>query len=414
MRTDLPLNRVLAVGFLGLLAAACSQESSRFTDPFTNPFQKQAEVTNSVPAPTPVVESRPLSTAPVATAAPQAVPATPAPSMTAQAPQTPSTTGTVIRRPGDPWTWEGGTPVILQPGETIDTLSRRYGVPAHAILRANNLADGTRVQPGQRIVIPVYHGTPSAPVAARPAPTPEKLAIHVVAPGDTLYSLSRRYKKSRAEIARANKIGESAALRVGQRLTIPGIAAPSTPRTAAQPKPQPRAEAKPETKPKPQVRAEAKPTFTPPPKTPAPETVAAVKPASDPEPVAAAPIQFRWPVQGRIISAFGPKPNGQYNDGLNLAVPEGTAIKAAEDGIVAYAGNELKGYGNLVLIRHSNGWVTAYAHASQLLVKRGETVKRGQTIARAGRTGGVDVPQLHFEIRKGSTPVDPTTHLSAG
>jgi murein DD-endopeptidase MepM/ murein hydrolase activator NlpD len=355
------------------------------------------------------VESRPLSPAPVATAAPHTVPATPAPSVITQAPpQAPSTTGTVIRRPGDPWTWEGGTPVILQPGETIDTLSRRYGVPAHAILRANNLADGTRVQPGQRIVIPVYHGT--APVAVQPArpAAPEKFVTHVVAPGDTLYSLSRRYKKSRAEIARANKIGEWAALRVGQRLTIPGI---------AQPKPQLRAEAKPETKSKPQLRAEVKPTFAPPPKpAAAPETVAAVKPASEPEPkpVAAAPIQFRWPVQGRIISAFGPKPNGQHNDGLNLAVPEGTAIKAAEDGIVAYAGNELKGYGNLVLIRHANGWVTAYAHASQLLVRRGETVKRGQTIARAGRTGGVDVPQLHFEIRKGSTPVDPAAHLSAG
>jgi murein DD-endopeptidase MepM/ murein hydrolase activator NlpD len=335
----------------------------------------------------------------VASTAPQTVPAAPAPSINAQAPHTPPTTGT-IRRPGDPWTWEGGTPVILKPGETIDTLSRRYGVPGHAILRANNLADGARLQPGQRIVIPVYHGQ-------RPAPAAEKSVVHVVAPGDTLFSLSRRYKKNRGEIARANKIGEWSTLRVGQRLTIPGIAQ----RTVAEPRnPAPS---------KPQLRTETKPTttFAPPPKpTAQPETVAAVKPASDPEPkpLAAAPIQFRWPVQGRIISAFGPKPNGQHNDGVNLAVPEGTPIKAAEDGIVAYAGNELKGYGNLVLIRHSNGWVTAYAHASQLLVKRGDTVKRGQTIARAGRTGGVDVPQLHFEIRKGSTPVDPTAHLSAG
>ena len=108
---------------------------------------------------------------------------------------------------------------------------------------------------------------------------------------------------------------------------------------------------------------------------------------------------FRWPVRGRIIAAFGPKPNGLQNDGINLAVPEGTPIKAAEDGVVAYAGNELKGYGNLVLVRHANGFVTAYANASDLLVKRGETVKRGQVIAQSGETGNVTSPQLHFEIR---------------
>jgi murein DD-endopeptidase MepM/ murein hydrolase activator NlpD len=121
---------------------------------------------------------------------------------------------------------------------------------------------------------------------------------------------------------------------------------------------------------------------------------------------------FRWPVRGRVIAAFGPKSNGVQNDGINLAVPEGTPIKAAEDGVVAYAGSELKGYGNLVLVRHSNGFVTAYAHASDILVKRGETVKRGQVIAHAGQTGNVTSPQLHFEIRKGATPVDPSQYLS--
>jgi murein DD-endopeptidase MepM/ murein hydrolase activator NlpD len=129
------------------------------------------------------------------------------------------------------------------------------------------------------------------------------------------------------------------------------------------------------------------------------------------EPVGALP-SFRWPVRGRIIAAFGPKPNGLQNDGINLAVPEGTPIKAADDGVVAYAGNELKGYGNLVLVRHSNGFVTAYAHASEILVKRGEEVKRGQVIAHSGQTGNVTSPQLHFEIRKGATPVDPAQYLN--
>jgi len=117
-------------------------------------------------------------------------------------------------------------------------------------------------------------------------------------------------------------------------------------------------------------------------------------------------------VKGRIIAAFGSKMDGTQNDGINLAVPEGTPVKAADDGVVAYAGNELKGYGNLVLIRHANGYVSAYANASEILVKRGDTIKRGQVIAHAGQTGNVTSPQLHFEIRKGSTPLDPTKYLT--
>ena len=120
---------------------------------------------------------------------------------------------------------------------------------------------------------------------------------------------------------------------------------------------------------------------------------------------------FRWPVKGKVITNFGPRDDGTHNDGINIAVPAGTDVQAAEGGTVAYAGNELKGYGNLVLVRHSNGYVTAYAHASQLLVKRGETIKRGQTIAKSGQTGEAGSPQLHFEIRKGSTPVDPAKYL---
>jgi murein DD-endopeptidase MepM/ murein hydrolase activator NlpD len=112
-----------------------------------------------------------------------------------------------------------------------------------------------------------------------------------------------------------------------------------------------------------------------------------------------------------VISGSGAMANGQQNDGINLALPEGTPVHAAEDGVVAYAGSELKGYGNLVLVRHSNGFVTAYAHASEILVKRGDQVRRGQVIAKSGQTGNVTSPQLHFEIRKGSAPVDPTQYL---
>ncbi|MGA7805921.1 M23 family metallopeptidase, partial [Bradyrhizobium sp.] len=144
---------------------------------------------------------------------------------------------------------------------------------------------------------------------------------------------------------------------------------------------------------------------------PAAEETATETPVKAAEATGALPT-FRWPVRGKVITSYGAKTNGKSNDGINLAVPEGTPVKAAEDGVVAYAGNELKGYGNLVLIRHANGYVTAYAHASELLVKRGDTIKRGQVIAKSGQSGEVASPQLHFEIRKGSTPVDPLQFLN--
>jgi len=135
-------------------------------------------------------------------------------------------------------------------------------------------------------------------------------------------------------------------------------------------------------------------------------------PAAKKEPVAAVP-SFRWPVTGHIVDGFGPRANGSTNDGINFAVPEGTPIRAAEDGVVAYAGNELKAFGNLVLIRHADNYVSAYANASEILVKKGDTIRRGQIIAHSGQTGNASSPQLHFEIRKNSTPVDPRKLLAS-
>jgi murein DD-endopeptidase MepM/ murein hydrolase activator NlpD len=126
---------------------------------------------------------------------------------------------------------------------------------------------------------------------------------------------------------------------------------------------------------------------------------------------AAGPGKFRWPAKGRVIASFGPRGDNTHNDGINILVPQGTDVHAAEAGVVAYAGSELKGYGNLVLIRHNGNWVSAYAHNEQLLVKRGDKVTRGQAIAKAGKTGAVDQPQVHFELRQGSKPVDPMPHL---
>jgi murein DD-endopeptidase MepM/ murein hydrolase activator NlpD len=121
--------------------------------------------------------------------------------------------------------------------------------------------------------------------------------------------------------------------------------------------------------------------------------------------------QFRWPVRGRVISSFGDKTNAGRNDGIDISVPEGTAVKAAENGVVVYSGSELEGFGNLVLVRHSDGWVSAYAYNKTLEVKRGDEVRRGQIIARSGRTGSAELPKLHFELRRNSVPLDPLKYL---
>jgi murein DD-endopeptidase MepM/ murein hydrolase activator NlpD len=257
-----------------------------------------------------------------------------------------------------------------------------------------------------------------SPPATRIAPQAHAAnGAHVVAPGETIYSLARYYKLTPMAIAKANNVGLDHRVKVGDRVVIPGQAS-GAPRLSApaQTQPAPRVAAKPE------ITPAAKPQGAPKvAQSDAPPSANIVAPAADPLPeptptgtTGNAATSFRWPVKGRVIQGFGPKSSGGQNDGINVAVPEGTPIKAAEDGVVAYAGNELKGYGNLVLVRHSNGFVTAYAHASELNVKKGETIKRGQVIGKAGATGNVTSPQLHFEVRKGATPVDPSQYLTGG
>jgi murein DD-endopeptidase MepM/ murein hydrolase activator NlpD len=347
--------------------------------------------------------------------------------------------------PQQNWSWDGGTAIVVAQGENIDTISRRHGVPVAAIMQANNMTHAAQLQPGQRLVIPrVQHqmGAAQAPMVAPPRTRVAGPAVapqaggntHTVAPGETIYSLARHYRLTPMAIAKANNVGLDHRVKVGDRVVIPGLSG-SAPRIAAPAQPpappaQPPAQRVAAAK-QPQAPAAAAP---PPAKQPAnpkivqadpPASARVVSPAADPvadsaptgttgSTSASGAPSFRWPVRGRVITGFGPKGNGQQNDGINVAVPEGTPIKAAEEGVVAYAGNELKGYGNLVLVRHSNGFVTAYAHASELSVKKGETVKRGQVLGKAGATGNVTSPQLHFEVRKGATPVDPAQYLQGG
>ncbi|MDR3376608.1 MAG: peptidoglycan DD-metalloendopeptidase family protein [Ancalomicrobiaceae bacterium] len=404
-----------------------------------------------------------LKPAPVVTTGPRVASLTPPPPPAITGPRkanTPLVTGSttapapvanVPQAPAPGWSTTGGTYVALKQGETISSLSQRYGVPVKAIMSANNFADATRVQPGQQVLIPTYvYGNVTQPAqqmppavlptrtsnvmqpppAVAPAPSLLKGGEHVVRKGETIELIARTYGIPVSKLRAANHMAANSAIRPGQKLSIPLIGgqhvaqtpvpvAPATPvvplkTAAATPAPAtlgvvPANPAQPaETK-----VASVQPDAA----TLKPSAALAVEPKMQPESprseakTAAAP-SFRWPVRGRVIADFGTKPGGDRNDGINLAVPEGTSVKSAEDGEVVYAGNELKGYGNVVLVKHADGWVTVYAHASDLLVNKGDHVTRGQIIARAGATGNVTQPQLHFELRKGQKPIDPKSFLT--
>jgi murein DD-endopeptidase MepM/ murein hydrolase activator NlpD len=155
------------------------------------------------------------------------------------------------------------------------------------------------------------------------------------------------------------------------------------------------------------------PEISSPPRAEPSRTVAALPeqprtPVGIPEPPPRAGGKFLQPIKGKIIARYGPQGDGQHNDGINIAAARGQNVAAADNGVVVYAGNELRGFGNLLLIKHDGGWITAYAHNETLLVERGAQVQRGQPIARVGSTGAVDSPQLHFEIRKGTRAIDPS------
>jgi murein DD-endopeptidase MepM/ murein hydrolase activator NlpD len=407
--------RIVAVSLIGLGVANCSSDSGRLSNIFGSNSASRNDTTGSIPQSTPTghVDSRPLPH--LAGAEPQGSSGG-GQGMASYQPGNAEITGSVPAAPPPPvWTWEGGTPITVAPGETLEIISRQHGVPVSALMQANNITSPAMVRPGDHLVIPrrspstaaytppatrIASTAPGMPVGAPRTALAPTTGMHVVAPGETLHSIARLYGKSVMVLAKANNIPPETMVKVGERIIVPDVqpgsaVAPRAQASVAPPAGQNLANAE-----SPHSARVATP------EAPAQETT--IKTA---EPAGGLP-SFRWPVRGRVIAGFGPTPNGLQNDGINLAVPEGTPVKAADDGVVAYAGNELKGYGNLVLVRHANGFVTAYAHASDILVKRGETVKRGQVIAHSGQTGNVTSPQLHFEIRKGSTPVDPSQYLN--
>lgn len=267
------------------------------------------------------------------------------------------------------------TAVIVGQGDTVYALSRRHQVSERDIIIANNLKAPYHLIVGQRIVLP-------------------RGKEHTVVKGDTLYALSRAYNVNVYDLARANGIKSPYTIFVGQKLRIPGtgtvVAAITTPPVQSIPSNS-------------SGSTTAKSTVAPTLQAPTPAKASAAVPAPPPS----TGKGFVWPVRGKVVSNFGAKEKGLHNDGINIAAPAGSPVHAAENGVVAYAGNELRGFGNLLLIKHANGYVTAYAHNGNLLVQRGDKVEKGQPVATVGSTGSVTQPQLHFELRKGKKALDP-------
>ncbi len=481
-------SRLALVGAAAGLLAGCA-DSSRLSDPFSNPFGSDHMATGSIrrakPLHRPAIYHAPVHYAQPITSQPLAAP-TSAPYATP-----------IASAPAASFVGAPGVAIVAGTGDTASVLARRYNVPEAALLRANGFHSPADVQPGTHLIIPYQDKkaayvaptvrmphpkvafapqatrVPRLPLAARQAGgltysradlAPRSLeqqakgtphipvataAVGAAAIGGGAYALTRMHdlaeiKKYKAQAAAAQ--AELAAARKAQasvsRTASPKLAAVRAAKVAATQKKlaalqqheamlraKKLAEAKQakalnntklqqaklaRAKLEKSEKAEAL-AHT---KAQAAKRLALAKPAPAP---AAAPmrqkvdtkptgsIAMAWPVRGRIIRGFQPG----VNDGINISVPNGTPVRAIDGGVVAYAGSQLKGYGNLVLIRHPNGFISAYADNGALDVKRGQTVSRGQVIAHSGQSGDVSSPQLHFELRKGTVPVNPT-HFLAG
>lgn len=365
-------------------------------------------------------------------------------------------TGSIPRTSG--WSATNAPSVTMRPGESIAILANRYGVPEKEVLRANGLKTAAAAKPGQIILIPTFNGGNAAKASTQSrdlakggqAPQPTKsqeqnLALiptgsnasrdksmagadqsgkapvgagpkgaggtYVVKSGDSLAKIAKATGNSVDDIKAANDL-TAGSIRIGQELNIPNASAAATDtiKTASiQPKAEPKPAAQPAVAPE---TAAAQPASYK-----APAATESVSDVAKKEVASAAPEatgigKYRWPARGAVIAAYGANVNGSRNDGIDISVPQGTPIKAAENGVVIYAGNGLKELGNTVLVRHDDGTVTVYGNADTLSVTRGQKIQRGQTVAVSGMSGNnVKQPQVHFEVRKDATPVNPMTFL---
>ena len=325
-------------------------------------------------------------------------------------------------------------------GDTVYTIAQNYQLPMREIITLNNIDAPYVLNTGYRMKLP---------------PPNE----HVVRKFDSIFTISKMYEVSSNRLVELNDLKPPYNLRTGQVLRLPTPtlkqkavmkenlarqerAAPTqktarmgsieredledksarpsstgTPnvKTQEQPKVQQSRKESDDTRgaKKAVVVPSKKPTSNTQTSKPAVQKASTTTRAKIPSstPALSGKGQYMRPVSGRVISSFGPKSDGLHNDGINIKAGRGTPVRAAENGVVVYAGNDLEGYGNLILIRHRGKMMTAYAHLDKMLIERGATVDRGQSIGTVGSTGQVDTPQLHFEVRKGSTPINPDKYL---
>jgi len=274
---------------------------------------------------------------------------------------------------------------LVGPGDTLRRVSEKTGAGSEAIARANALEPPFTIQVGQRLAIPPGR-------------------FHLVRPGQTGIAIARAYGVEWSRIVTANQLVDPYVLRVGQRVEIPATprGGPSLAERAAAftldvddilTGGEPALASN---------QAPAVPVATP--RRVLPATAAVLAPAR-------LRSGFTWPVDGRVVKRFGRGQSGERNDGIKIAVPTDTPIKAAADGVVAYVGDGVASLGGLVIVKHGEGWTSVYGHASKLLVQRGQAVKRGATLALSGDSGLADRPEVHFELRRGRTPVDPLGQL---
>ena len=254
----------------------------------------------------------------------------------------------------------------------------------------------------------VLASTPAATSSPGLVSVPSDAYVHGIASGESLYPIARLYNVTAQGIVSANGLSSPDKIFVGQKVIIPGMKGSGTPKGSLSPTPASGAATQ-----APTVVAEIKPNDSTP--IASPKLLESNTPVNKPlvqpkaEPKLSGAEKFRWPVSGRVITDFG----NSKGTGINIEAPEGAAIRAAENGQVIYVGSGVEGYGNLILIRHPNGYVSAYAHLKEMSVTKGDVVNRGDNIGSAGMTGGVSRPQLHFELRKGATPVDPVPLLAS-
>ena len=399
------LSRLTLIGIVGGSVAACSTDASRLSDPFSNPFSGGPTSTGSlgevddVPVQgtairTPRIQSQELS-APGASMSPRPLPrvAAPLPSSGPVAGLNPGATGL------NPDAGRSMTPRVTPPAPQPRL---QFGQGPKPVERDAAAKDAAARDAARKV-----EEAKAAEIAARKSAEASKAAeLKKAAEASAKKAHVRPGQAAKPVDAKLAKI-EPKADPVADKKAAAEAEAKAAKAEAAKIAAKKVEEAK-------TAEAEAKKAASD--KAAAtkvaakePEKAVAKPPAGDPPSTGSVNESFRWPAKGRVIAGYG----SSGNEGINIAVPEGTPVKAAEEGTVAYAGSEVKGYGKLILVRHANGYVSAYAHNGEIDVKPGDKVKRGQVIAKSGASGNVTSPQLHFEIRKGATPVDPIPHLAS-